>query len=217
MVYLWQLQLGLEKVLWQASRNHGIPNDLELHGQQLFQRSGEWKCLRDLGRGRDAQVATAIYRQALGVIAKSGGHVFARGIDQPALRAQYIRPGDPHELALSFVLERVEKHLRRAGKRSLVIADQLPDSARQNERVSRYANAAVLGNGTVLRSVDFPIDWQDSRGHHGLQAIDLCTYVIKRTASVRTEDRRAERALSALSSAMAPAVRTNSIWVPGMR
>jgi hypothetical protein len=142
----WALQLGFDDILWKTNRAHSTPLGLEFHGQNLFQQSDEWTCVR----GHE-DLAYSIYRKAMARIVGSGARIFIRGIDgTDRLQGRYIHADHPQTTGLAHLLERLNDYAARRGTRISVIADQVPDQVQHEQRMAEYQ---LIGTPGYRRSM----------------------------------------------------------------
>lgn len=201
---LWALRSGMESILWRANKQHGVPLDIEFHGRDLFQRSGEWDCLRE-----KAATAHAIYRHALQHVPRVQGRVTIRGVDVPRYNAAHPNPLGAHTTALIMVLEAINRYAVRRGQMVRVFADEVDDHADQDRRIQLYRSLdpGELGyKRPFLSHIVSPIDWVDSRDHHALQALDLSLFIYRRNHAHLETHRRVEKAVKKMYSELAPSL-----------
>ena len=205
--------LALDGIIFDTNkRNPHVPMDIEFHGQQLFQRSGEWKCLRETP-GK----AFSIYRAAVGKICSVGGKWIIGGVRRiDRLAGRYKNPTPPHEIALQYALERVHDYVASLGERVVVIADQVPDSAHHEARIRQFQTAGRTPgwNHRDLSTIEPNFMWEDSRSHRALQAVDMLTYVYLRKRFVAGGHPRPRAEIERLSDMARPFLYDSYIWTP---
>lgn len=207
----WAINLGLDDVMLKTHRAHGVPQDLELHGQQLFQRSEDWRCLSERPKA-----AFATYRHALERIQVSGARVFIRGVRPQRLVARYgARARPPHEVVLTHLLERVNDYARARGEQVTIVADEVNDQAHHEARMAAFQTIGTPGYRTSkLDQIVMPFQWQSSAEHRCLQAADLVTFVYLRKRFWKEKHVRVAAQVQKLRDAIAPAIEHDWIWVP---
>ncbi|WP_226654912.1 DUF3800 domain-containing protein [Leifsonia sp. LS1] len=207
------LGLALDKIVFETNkRNPSVSMDIELHGQQLFQRSGEWSCLRDTPR-----IAFTVYRAAVGKIVASGGVWIVGGVRRiDRLAQRYVNPTPPHEIALQYALERVHDYAESQGEDVVIIADQVPDAAHHQARINQFqARGRTPGwNHRDLSRIRPEFMWEDSRSHRALQAVDMLTYVYLRKRFVSNAHPRPTLEIQKLSDLARPLLHSCYIWTP---
>lgn len=105
-----------------ATARHHLPTecrkpDFEFHGQDLFGGGG---CFAGMAPSR----RIAIYDDILAGLAIGEAEVFVRGVHKPRLAQRYPKPFHPHDIALMFTIESVERMARERGCRVLLVADE---------------------------------------------------------------------------------------------
>lgn len=208
-----RLGLGLEEIVWKTHRSHPeVPLGIEFHGQNLFQRTNEWSCLR-----HKPGVAFAIYRRALHLIRQVGGAWFIGGVRRiDRLEARYIDPWPPHQIALQYALEQVHNYAVAQGELVQIVADQVPDQAHHEARIRQFQTAGRTPGwrATSLDSIVMPFRWEDSRDHSGLQAADLLTYVYLRKRFASGAHTRTVAEVQKLRDTIAPMLVSQHVWTP---
>lgn len=210
---LWALRTGLESILWRAHKQHGVPLDIEFHGRDLFQRSGEWSCLRE-----KADTAHAIYRHALKAVGGVQSRVTIRGIDVPRYHAAHSSPISPHTMALLMTLEMINHYAERRGEMVQVYADVVDDSADHDRRVQMYRSLEPEGLGYkrgYLSHIVSPIDWVDSRDHPSLQALDLSLFIYRRNHAHVETHARVEKAVGRMYEELSSSLVGCGVYPPG--
>lgn len=206
-----------------ARTNHEIypeiPHGIEFHGQQLFQRSEDWACLR-LPNGQDRpRLGYSIYRRAVGAVVNSTAPWFIAGVHRPGrIPERYPRdPWSPHSIALHYVLERVNEYAETQNERVKVVADVVANQQLHEAHVELFSTGGRR-LGRVPRRLDLiepGFDWVDSRLHRPLQAIDLLTYIYLRRRWGRDQMHpRAQAELQRLRDTAAPTLLREYIWQP---
>ncbi|MCX6501975.1 MAG: DUF3800 domain-containing protein [Microbacterium sp.] len=207
-----RLRMSLDEVIWKTNRSHPeVPLTAELHGQNLFQRSEEWKCLR-----QKTDVAFAVYRRALHHVAQAQGAWFVGGVRRiDRLEGRYVEPWPPHQIALQYTLEMVDEYADALDQQVTVIADQVQDQAHHEARMRQFhANGGTPGwKPRTLSRITFPIDWVDSRTHRCLQASDMLTFLYLRKRFVPNNERLAHQAAK-MSDIVRPILRGEHVWTP---
>lgn len=207
------LGLALDKIVFETNKRHShVPMGIEFHGQQLFQRSREWACLR-----QTPQVAFSIYRAAVGKICASGGVWIVGGVRRiDRLAQRYTNPTPPHEIALQYALERVHDYASSQDEKVVITADQVPDAAHHQARINQFqARGRTPGyNPRDLSTILPDFRWEDSRAHRALQAVDMLTYVYLRKRFVQNAHPRPTREVAKLSDLARPFLHSYYVWTP---
>lgn len=210
------LTLALDEVIWKTNRAHPeVPLSIELHGQNLFQRTEEWSCLRENGK---TSLAFAVYRRALHHIQQVGGVWFVGGVRRiDRLEHRYgDRAWPPHQIALQYTLEMVNSYAAERGERVQVVADEVPDQAHHEARMRQFQ-----GDGRTpgwrpsdLGQIDMPFSWEESRQHRPLQAVDLLTYLYKRKRFDVDAHGRTRHEVAKMRDIVRPMLVAQHIWTP---
>ncbi len=210
---LHRATMALDDVLWKTSKIHPeVQTGAELHGQQLFQRSGDWSCLR-----AKPAVALAMYRRSLLALSKSGGKWFVGGVRRiDRLQVRYSKPWPPHQIALQYVLEMVDEYASGLGETVRVIADHVDDEAHHQARINQFQlDGRTPGwRSRDLRTIDPEFRWEDSRSHRGLQAADLLTYVYLRKMYAAEPHPRTVAEIAKLADTARPLLHASNVWTP---
>jgi hypothetical protein len=200
---------ALDSIMWKTNRAHDVPLSVELHGHELFQRTGAWR-----GIAGKPKLAFSIYGRALSQVTNTGAKFILRGVDRvDRLPARYSTPQPPHAIALQHLLERLDIYANRQGERITVIADQVPDQAHHEARMRGYQLEGTPGyRRSLLSLIEMPIQWEDSAHHRGLQAVDLMTYIYRRKVFQVETHARLTGEVARLADAMRPALEYHNVW-----
>lgn len=209
---LRRLERGLDDVIWKTHKAHGAPTDIELHGQQLFQRTGEWRFIAD-----KPQLAHAIYRSALYQIQCSGVRLFIRGVRSDRLKLRYPAPytHPPHQVVMQHTLERLNDFASARNERIQIVADEVEDQAHHEARMQQFQEAGTPGWRTSkLERINMPFRWASSQGERGLQAADLVAFIYHRRRFHRETDVRVQGAVQRMRDTIFPSIEHAGVWVP---
>jgi hypothetical protein len=202
---------GLDSLALQVGDDHGLPMDAEFHGYNMFHYQEAWACLK--GKHR---VAVGVYNAALKVINDAGGELFFHGLDtvrQVQRYGRYAYP--PHVVALQFALERIHEHARRRGEQVRVTADRVPDQMAHEARIARYQQVGTMGyRRSFLDSIEMPFQWEDSRLHRNLQAVDMATFLFRRWDSHQETNKFQQESMQKLWNTMRRSTRHYNTWRP---
>jgi hypothetical protein len=91
---------ALDRAVEKAVRDHGVAEDAELHGYELFQGEGWWK-------GVPPRVRIGVYNDAFRAIGEHSRAIILRGLHSAGLRQRYATPEPPHSVVLLHLLERI--------------------------------------------------------------------------------------------------------------
>jgi hypothetical protein len=169
-------QEGLSRVVSTWAGELGLRPEAELHGSDLWHRSGAFS---DVVPG----VRRAIYDNALTVLATAQPLIILRGV---ARRGLFLHP---HRLAWRYAIERVDEEMERVGGTALVVADKHSETeAALRGDIVVYAESTTGGwrprrITRVLRGLRF----LDSTENRLLQAADLVAFLYQRRRQIPTE------------------------------
>ena len=202
------LDTSFDELLWKTHKAHGIPLSAELHGQELFHRSGDW-----FGLSGKPNAAFAVYRNALNKLTMSGARIFIRGVDQIPNLAKYVDPHPPHAIALQHLLEQLQKYGAAKGEQISIVADRVPDQAQHEARMDAFRLNGTKGvRQSFLENIEMPFQWESSADHRGLQAIDLATFVYLRRRYHTESHPKLAFEVQRLRDAMLPAIQYHNVW-----
>lgn len=203
------ISAGLDDVVDKAVRAHGVAEDSELHGYELFQGKGWWE-------GTPPRVRIGVYHQAFKIIGAHAHALILRGVHSARLKARYgTRASPPHSVVLQHLLERVDDHARIHGRHVLVIADEVGEQSRHRSSLIRYRRHGT--RGYRARKLDRIVDtlhFAPSYASRMIQAIDLITFLYRRIEQHKESDPRAERANGKLWAEIDRLVTHRHCWHP---
>lgn len=209
-----RLKLGLDDILWKTNQAHPeVSLEAEFHGQNLFQRSEDWSCLR-----AKPSIAFAIYRRAVRQIAAVNGAWFVGGVRRiDRLAERYKTPWPPHQIALQYALELVDEYAIERDEDVTIIADQVPDQAHHEARVSQWQDLGRTPGwkGRPLNRIQRPFDWADSREHRALQASDMLTFIyLRKRFGFVTAHPRTVAEVQKIRDIAYPCLTKDNVWTP---
>lgn len=204
------LTRALDAVAAKAAENHGVPQDAELHGHDLFQAKGVWAHLAKMPR-----IRIGVYNDAFQAIADHDVKIIIRGVNSRRLRERYNTADDPHSVVLGQLLERVDEYAMRRDDYALVIADEVAQPGRYRADLSQYRQHGIWGASTrkLTRIVD-TLHFAPSSASRLVQAADLIAFLHRRMESAAAPDERARRANMAIWARVGPRVLHTSCWNP---
>lgn len=203
---------GAFRAIAQRYESDGIPPHAEFHGYEIFHMSGHWQGFS----GRPA-LAVSAFKQGFEAVVASEPRFFILGVNQKRLKARYGEFAfHPHEVALHNLLDRVNRYARTLDKKVVLVADKVEDFERREERMLAYQMNGTMGHSpSKLTQIDFPICWEDSSSHPGLQAVDMGLFFYQRRANVKAEKHsRAEDEMLRMKELMLPLLEHRNIWNP---
>lgn len=175
-----KLEFTLDDIVLEAENsypqiNKGNGKPVELHGHALAQGTEDWEPMAQILRAR-----LGVYEKALSAIAAIDGVAVVRtGVDRQRLVNRYgDRAEHPHDLTLTFALERIHLLVKARNGMVLVTCDQTdhPDRHHANLRVFRKVSTGGLIPRKLTTIVD-TIHFADSRHSRLVQAADLVSYI----------------------------------------
>lgn len=189
-------------------------DDFEFHGQDLFSGRGHFSGLSPSER-------IEIYDDVLRGVEVAAGEVIVRGVHKEGLRDRYKDPFHPHDVALMFTIESIERMARDRDCRVLLVADEAKEV--EDAALRDLANYQELGTswGWNTEQIDHIVDtihFVPSHRNPAIQLVDCATFVAARLEKIRAgivSDGRSAEAIEELwESRVAPHVRRSSVWYP---
>jgi Protein of unknown function (DUF3800) len=189
------------------------PN-FEFHGQELYSGRGHF-------RGLPPQRRFEIYDAVLRGIALADAEVIVQGVDKARLQRRYAKPFHPHDVALMFTIETIERMARGHDCFVLLVADEAKEV--EDTALRDLANYQQVGTSWgVTEQIDQIVDtihFVPSHTNPGIQLADCATYVVSRLLKIQeglvTGDGPYPKAIERLwENHIEPNVHTNRIWRP---
>lgn len=189
-------------------------DDFEFHGKELFAAEGYFS-------GKSPEDRIAIYDAVLEGIELAGAEVVIRGVHKPGLRRRYAKPFHPHDIALMFTIESIERLARDRDCRVLLVADEAKEI--EDAALRDLANYQELGTswGWKTEQIDRIVDtihFVPSHRNPAIQLVDCATFVAARMRKIRSglvaDDRSAEAIKELWEKRIEPFIWDNSIWHP---
>ena len=142
----------------------------EFHGKDLFSGEG---CFNGMSPARRIE----IYEDILSGIEIADAKVIVRGVHKPRLSRRYPKPFHPHDIALMFTIESIERFARDQDCRFLLIADEAKEV--EDAALRDLANYQEFGTswGWNTEQIDRIVDtihFVRSETNPGIQARRLC-------------------------------------------
>lgn len=190
----------------------GIPNEAEFHGYEIFHMLGHWQGFSD-----KPALAVSAFRQGFEAVVATQPRFFIAGVNQQRLKARYGEFAlHPHEVALHNLLDKVNRYAHTVNKKVVLVADKVEDYEQREERMLAFQKHGTMGySPSKLSQIDFPICWEDSSSHPGLQAVDMGLFFYQRRANVKVEKHsRAEGEMLQMRQLMIPLLEYRNIWHP---
>ncbi|WBB73175.1 DUF3800 domain-containing protein [Micromonospora sp. WMMD1128] len=199
---------ALDDVIIKAVKSHGVAEDAELHGYELFQGEGWWQDLAPRAR-------LGVYNDAFQAIGQHARAIILRGVHSAGLRQRYLTPEPPHSIVLLHLLERIDDYARSQGEHVLVIADEVGEQAKHRSDMAMYRRSGTWGyRAKRLTQIVDTLHFAPSSASRLVQAIDLVTFLYRRMECHTETTLRATRANDNLWARIEPKVRHRQCWHP---
>jgi len=189
--------------------------EFEFHGADLFS-----------GRGPFAKMPPArrieIFDDLLQGIEVTEADVVIRGVQKAGLERRYANPYHPHDIALMFSIESIERLARECDCRILLVADEAKEI--EDTALRGLANYQELGtswgwNPEQIDQIVDTIHFVPSHSNAAIQLADCATYIAARVRKIRAGIVPAGRSAGAVErlweNRVEPHVHTDSVWYPG--
>lgn len=156
--------------------------EFEFHGQELFAGRGSFE-----GRAPDERVA--IFDDVLEGIALADAEIIVRGVHKLGLqRRGYPTQFHPHDIALMFTIESIERMAREDGCRVLLVADEAKEV--EDAAIQDLANYQQVGTAWGFRTEQInhivdTIHFVPSHTNGAIQLTDCATFIAARVRKVR--------------------------------
>ena len=202
----------------EAARIH-CPGDcakreFEFHGYDLFAGRGMFD-------GVDPAKRIAIYDEILKGIEIARAEVIIRGVEKTGLARRYARPYHPHDVALMYTIESVERAARERDCRILLVADEAKEI--EDAALRDLANYQEVGTAwgwqteKIERIVD-TIHFVPSHRNGAIQVTDCATFIAARLRKIQdglVGDGASAQAVERLwEERVLPYVSINQVWYP---
>ncbi|MGH3426110.1 MAG: DUF3800 domain-containing protein [Candidatus Dormibacteraceae bacterium] len=202
------LTADLDAVATRAASSYGLPSDVELHGQEIFQARRGWRSVEPRAR-------INIFDDVIEAVAGRDVTVIARAMDVMGQRARYVSPDAPHSVVLQHLLERVDECVTVRGDYALVIADEVDGQAQHRADLSSYREVGTRGyrQRKLTRIVD-TLHFAPSHASRLVQAADVITFLFRRVFTHVEGDSRSRNVKNAMWRRLEPRVHHQLCWFP---
>jgi hypothetical protein len=189
-------------------------DQFELHGQDLFSGRGHFS-------GIPPSKRIEIFDDVLRGIELAEAEVVVRGVHKGGLQKRYADPYHPHDIALMFTIESIERFAKERGCHVLLVADEAKEI--EDAALRDLANYQELGTswGWNTEQIDHIIDtihFVPSHRNAAIQLVDCATFMAARTRKVREGLVPAGDSADAVEKLweerVAPHLRHNEVWYP---
>ena len=197
-----------------AIENPGqISRGEEFHGSDLWGGKGVWRGIEKGERYRLALVARAV-----DIILSTDVTILLQGIDIKLLSQRYSLPESPHKLALTFLIEKIDRHFEKVAAYGLVICDHVGSPSEDSRYRKDFLDLQINGTGgnfprKISRVVD-TLHFVKSRESRLIQAIDLIVFIHRRRTVHRSLQPNEKAFLDSLWGKIQEKVSYNRTWSP---
>ncbi|MBS1887826.1 MAG: DUF3800 domain-containing protein [Actinobacteria bacterium] len=189
--------------------------DFEFHGNDLFSGEGPFA-----EKSPDERIA--IYDELLRGIARARAEVVIRGVHKPGLNTRYADPYHPHDVALKFTIESIERLARNRRCHVLLVADEAKEV--EEAALRDLAQYQEVGTGWGWRTE--PIEWiidtihfVPSHRNIAIQLADCTAYIAARVRKLHeglvSRNRSADAVFRLWEKRIQPFLSVNEVWYPG--
>jgi hypothetical protein len=203
----------------EVARRH-CPDDcldaaFEFHGADLFAARGAFA-------GMSPERRIKIFDDILRGIELAEADVVIRGVEKAGLARRYATPYHPHDIALMFSIESIERLARERGCRILLVADEAKEI--EDTALRDLANYQELGtswgwNPEQIDQIVDTIHFVPSHSNGGIQLTDCATYIAARVRKIRAGIVSGGRSANAVEELwekrIAPHICEDGVWYPG--
>lgn len=209
----------LQQHVREAGRRHFLEfcaePDFEFHAQRIYSsRKGRYE-------GMELRQRIAILDDVLAGIELAEADVVIRGVEKQGLARRYRKPYHPHDIALMFTIESIERLARRHGCQILLVADEareIEDGARRDLAVYQELGTAW---GIYTERIDHIIDtihFVASHHNGAIQVADCASFVAARVRKIQSGLVKPGAAAEAVEDLwerrIEPFIDTNEVWAP---
>jgi hypothetical protein len=174
----------IEKISSLIVQDHPLIFDQsdELRGSQIWNGKGKWKNIGDRYR-------YSVFIRAFEQLAELDIEIALQGINKKRLENQYLYPLPPHELALKYLLDQLDKKFISQSSQGLIICDETGSRAEDNKHRALLREWRAMGTGGPfprnLTSIADTLHFVPSQESRLVQAIDLITFLHQRRTVTR--------------------------------
>jgi hypothetical protein len=188
--------------------------DFEFHGSHLFAARGPFSEMTPEAR-------IEIFDAVLRGVEVGEADIVIRGVEKAGLERRYTTPYHPHDIALMFSIESIERLARERECRVLLVADEAKEI--EDTALRDLANYQELGtswgwNPEQINQIVDTIHFVPSHSNAAIQLADCATYIAARirkiSAGVVPADRSAGAVEQLWETRIVPHLHTNEVWYP---
>jgi hypothetical protein len=177
------VEAAMEEVIEQYVPEKDRPK-FEFHTSDIFQGHGYFEHW-------ERKVRAEVLKALLKVIIDHDLSVIYGGVHKSRLSAQYIYPADHHSLAFLLCAERIEHWFvkNHPDETGMLIADETKAKSEIKKSLKQYRKSGIpLGiREERLEHIIDTIHFADSHESCGIQLADFCSYIIKRSATGKSD------------------------------
>ena len=187
----------------------------ELHGADLFAARGPFANMSPARR-------IEIFDDILRGIEVAEADVVIRGVEKAGLERRYATPYHPHDIALMFSIESIERLAREHDCRVLLVADEAKEI--EDTALRDLANYQDFGtswgwNPAQVNQIVDTIHFVPSHSNGAIQLTDCATYIAARVRKIRagvvSNDRSAAAVEQLWETRIVPHIHLDGVWHPG--
>lgn len=169
------ISTGLDAIVTDAVRKFGVPDDAELHGYDLTSGTNHWSLMKPMMRAR-----IGVYQDAINVIRTVPEMAWFRaGLNER--RLSWSEDNDPHDWALKFLLERLNRKAHAEDQYMLCICDDVQNRDVYRKKLQHYrVNGTGGASSSHLERIADTLHFAPSCHSRMVQAVDMVTYVLNK-------------------------------------
>lgn len=186
-------------------------DDFEFHGQALFSGRGSFAAMSPEKR-------IEIYDDILAGIDSAEAQIVIRGVHKQRLQQRYPKPFHPHDIALMFTIESLERMAKERNCRMLLVADEAREI--EDAALRDLANYQEVGTswGWNTEQIDCIIDtihFVPSQTNPAIQLADCAAFIAGRHRRIQEGIVPPNPAVTDLwERRLEPFLVENSVWYP---
>jgi hypothetical protein len=163
-----------------------------------------------------------IFDEILRGIELAEAEVVIRGVEKAGLERRYATPYHPHDIALMFSIESIERLARERECRILLVADEAKEI--EDTALRDLANYQELGTSwgwspEQINQIVDTIHFVPSHKNGAIQLADCAAYIAARVRKIRAgivpANRSAEAVEQLWETRIVPHIHLDGVWHPG--
>jgi hypothetical protein len=172
---------NLMRLVSQDHPNVFSEND-EFRGTQIWNGKGKWKNIGDRYR-------YSVLIHAMQALSQLEIEIMLQGINRKQQEDRYFLPTPPHELALKYLLEQIDRNFHAKSTAGLVICDATSTPGEDSKYRNLFREWKISGTGgnfpRKLENIVDTLHFVPSHASRMIQAIDMITFVHQRISVTR--------------------------------